>query len=114
MTILKPDNMKRLSLAIIFACCTLALAAQEAIRVNYQGAKPTISDFAWAFLSNAVIEDEDGMFDESTNAVKQAWIQHRKGLPQSEDMTLTIDQKNGYAVLESRQGEHLGRWEMCY
>ena len=106
--------MKRLSLAIIFACCTLALAAQEAIRVNYQGAKPTISDFAWAFLSNAVIEDEDGMFDESTNAVKQAWIQHRKGLPQSEDMTLTIDQKNGYAVLESRQGEHLGRWEMCY
>ena len=106
--------MKRISLAIIFACCTLALAAQEAIRVNYQGAKPTISDFAWAFLSNAVIEDEDGMFDESTNAVKQAWIQHRKGLPQSEDMTLTIDQKNGYAVLESRQGEHLGRWEMCY
>ena len=106
--------MKRISLAIIFACCTLALAAQETIRVNYQGSKPTISDFAWAFLSNAVIEDEDGMFDESTNAVKEAWILHRKGLPQSENMTLTIDQKNGYAVLESRQGEHLGRWEMCY
>ena len=28
--------MKRLSLAIMFVCCTLAMAAQDAIRVNYQ------------------------------------------------------------------------------
>ncbi len=35
--------MKRLSLAIIFACCTLAVAAQEGIQVKYQGAKPTIN-----------------------------------------------------------------------
>ena len=29
--------MKRLSLAIIFAYCTLAVAAQEGFRVDYQG-----------------------------------------------------------------------------
>ena len=35
--------MKRLSLAIVFVCCTLAVAAQgDGFRVNYQGAKPTI------------------------------------------------------------------------
>ena len=28
--------MKRLSLAIIFACCTLAIAAQEGFRVHAQ------------------------------------------------------------------------------
>ena len=38
--------MKRLSLATIFACCMLAVAAQEGIQVKYQGAKPTIRDFA--------------------------------------------------------------------
>ena len=40
--------MKRLFLAIISACLTLTLAAQGGIRVNYQGANPTIGDYAWA------------------------------------------------------------------
>ena len=31
--------MKRTLLAIILACCTLALTAQEAIRVNYNASK---------------------------------------------------------------------------
>lgn len=108
-------DMKKLSLAIIFACFTLALSAQDAIRVNYQGAKPTISDFVWAFLSSSDDDDEEeGCVDESLNAVKQAWIQHRKGLPLDEDETLTIDQKNGYVVYESRYEEHLLKIEMCY
>jgi hypothetical protein len=34
--------MKRLSLAIIFACCTLAVAAQEGFRVDYQGTRPSM------------------------------------------------------------------------
>ena len=43
--------MKRLSLAIVFVCCTLAVAAQgDGFRVNYQGAKPTIKDFAKAYI----------------------------------------------------------------
>jgi len=34
--------MKRLSLAIIFAYCTLAVAAQEGFRVDYQGTRPSM------------------------------------------------------------------------
>ena len=41
--------MKRLSLAIIFACFTLAVAAQEGFRVDYQGTRPTIKDFVKAY-----------------------------------------------------------------
>ena len=56
--------MKRLSLAIILACCTLAVAAQEdGFRVNYQGAKPTIKDFAKAYITsllNPVDEEPEG------------------------------------------------------
>ncbi|MBR6963185.1 MAG: hypothetical protein IKH86_06065 [Prevotella sp.] len=105
--------MKRIFFAVVMACCTLALAAQnDAIRVNYKGARPTISDFAWAYLSDAVIDD-DGCFDESTNAIKQAWIRHRKGLA-PEQGKLTVDEKNGYVLYEIRDGEHLLIWEMCY
>lgn len=104
--------MKRLSLAIILACCAMTLVAQESIRVNYQGTTPTISDFASAFLS-AAVDDED-CIDESTNAIKQAWTQHRKGLPLDEGETLTIDQKNGYIVYESKYDEHMLRIEMCF
>ena len=48
--------MKRLSLAIVFVCCTLAVAAQgDGFRVNYQGAKPTIKDFALAYIASTNI-----------------------------------------------------------
>lgn len=111
----KPNTMKRLVLAIIIACCTLTLAAQDGIKVNYQGERPTISDFAWAFLSvEDGDEDEEGYADESFNAIKQAWIQHRQGLPQDEHETLTIDDKNGFVLYESRYEENLLRIEMCY
>ena len=110
--------MKRELLAIIFACCTLSLAAQDVIRVNYKGAKPTISDFAWAYLSDYVYNEDDDVLDEARNAAKYAWIQHRKGLPQDEGDKLTVDEKNGYAVYESRSEyegvEDLVRIEMCY
>ena len=107
--------MKRTLLAIILACCTLALTAQEAIRVNYKGASPTISDLAWAYLSADNSEDdEEGYFDESFNAVKQAWIQHREGLPLDEEDKLTIDEKNGYVLYEWTSEENKLKIEMCY
>ena len=110
----KTNNMKRLTLAIILACFTLTMAAQGVdIRVNYKGAKPTISDFAWAFLSSDN-GDDDGCVDESFNAMKQVWIQHRKGLPLDEGETLTVDDKNGYICYESKDEEYVLRWEMCY
>lgn len=107
--------MKRIALAIIFAFCTLAMSAQDAIQVNYTGAKPTISDFAWAFLSTDTDDDEEeGYADESFNAVKQAWIRHREGLPQDEYSTLSIDEKNGFVLYEWRYEENMLRIEMCY
>ena len=108
--------MKRISLAILFALFALILPAQDdAIRVNYKGVKPSISDFAWAFLSDYTYdEDGDDCLDEARNAVKQAWIRHRKGLPQYEGQTLTVDEKNGYVVYESKYDDDMVRIEMCY
>lgn len=107
--------MKKLLLAIIFAFCTLAVSAQDAIKVNYTGAKPTISDFAWAFLSVDNGEDElEGESDESFNAIKQAWIRHRNGTPQDDHETLTIDDKNGFVLYEWKYEENTLRIEMCY
>ena len=108
--------MKRLSLAIIFACCTLAIVAQEdGFRVNYQGAKPTIKDFALAYITSLISEaeecDEEGMslYENLQDAIKcQA-----KGLPLEANRTLTIDQKNGFLVYEHKYIEHR-RIEMCY
>lgn len=108
--------MKKVSLTILLVCCTLALAAQDgAFKVNYRGATPTISDFAWAYLYN-VVEDGDDVdcANESERAIKQAWVKHRKGQPQDENVTLTIDEKNGYVLYESRYEEHLLKVEMCY
>ena len=96
------------------ACCTLALAAQnDAIRVNYKGARPTISDFAWAYLSDAVIDD-DGCFDESTNAIKQAWIRHRKGLA-PEQGKLTVDENLRMGAYELKDKAQIAKnIEMVY
>ena len=105
--------MKRLALTLLFACCAIALTAQEPFHVKYQGDRPTISDFANALFS-APDDDEEGEMDESFNAIKYAWTQHRKGLPLDEGTTLTVDQKNGFICYESRYEKELVRIEMCY
>ena len=105
--------MKRTILALILACSTLALSAQGTIKVNYKGAKPSISDFAWAVLSMDE-NSEEADFDESRNAVKEAWVRHQKGLAQEKGVTLTIDEKNGYVLYESKDGEFTSQVEMCY
>jgi len=105
--------MKRTILALILACSTLALSAQGTIKVNYKGAKPSISDFAWAVISrNDQFDEAD--FDESANALKQAMIRHQKGIAQEKGVTLTIDEKNGYILYESKDGEYTVQVEMCY
>jgi len=105
--------MKRISFAIIFACCTLALAAQDAIRVNYQGARPTIIDFAWAYLFSDE-DDEDECDQEATAGIEQALSNYRQGLPQEEGTTLTVDKKNGYILYEWKYENTMVRIEMCY
>ena len=109
--------MKRLSLAIIFVCCVLAVAAQEdGFRVNYQGAKPTIKDFACAYLASLFVDVEEcdreglGLYADLQESIDR----QGKGLPLEENRTLTIDLKNGYLVFERKQDEYLMRIEMCY
>lgn len=108
--------MKRILLAIIFACCTLALAAQDAIPVKFQGERPTISDFAWAYLSYVAEneDEEEGETDESLNAVYQAWVRHRENKAQDPEDKLTIDQRNGFVLYEWSYEEDKLRVEMCY
>ena len=105
--------MKKTSLAIIFACCALAMVAQDAIKVKYQGAKPTISDFVSSYLSIAALDDDECV-NEADNAFNQAWIKHLKGQKLDKGETLTIDNKNGYVCYESRYEQHMLRIEMCY
>lgn len=110
--------MKRLSLAIVFACCTLAVAAQEdGFRVNYQGAKPNIKDFACAYLASLFVDVEEcdreglGLYADLQESIKR----QSKGLPLEENRTITIDMKNGFLVYERKQeDEYLMRIEMCY
>ena len=109
--------MKKAALfAIVFACCTMTVAAQGTIRVNCKGANPTISDFVTAIL--APTYGEDGEEDESMNGIRYAWECYRKGKPQHEGVTFTLDQKNGFACYEYREVEEgvefIARIEMCY
>lgn len=106
--------MKRTLFAIILACCTLSMSAQEGgIRVKSQGAKPTISDFVTAYM-NSISEGDDDCSDESFNAVKQAWNTKRAGKALRKSETLTIDEKNGFVLYENKIDENLLRVEMCY
>ncbi|MBR5640109.1 MAG: hypothetical protein IKW83_10350 [Muribaculaceae bacterium] len=106
--------MKRTSFAIIFACFALALVAQDAIKVKYQGAKPTISDFVWAYLSAYGEDDDDGCMNEPLVAVKEAWVKKQNGRKLDKGETLTIDKKNGYVRYESKHEVSMLRVEMCY
>ena len=109
-------NMKRLTFAIIFACCTLAVAAQD-IRVNYKGAKPSISDFITAYLAPSN-DEEDGCDEEAMSGIRYAWERYLKGFTHDENYTFTLDSKNGFAVYEAKynndDSELLIRIEMCY
>ena len=105
--------MKRLSLAIIFACCTFAMAAQDGIKVNFQGASPNIMDFAWSYVTSSD-GDEDGEIDESTNALRRSLELYRKGQSQPEGFTITVDKKNGNILVLSNQNGFTNKWEMCF
>ena len=74
--------MKKLSLAIIFVCCVLAVAAQEGFRVDYQGARPTIKDFVKAYLTSTLSEEvEECDMEGITDGVS------RKGSQSSDNTT---------------------------
>lgn len=93
--------MKRFFSIVLAACCALTLSAQEVIPVSFTGEKPTIADFAWAFVS-AIDDDEEVDVDESANAFKQAWISY--ALPRSgKDITVT-------SWLDGRTTQRILKW----
>jgi hypothetical protein len=110
--------MKRLSLAIVFACCMLVVAAQEGgFRVSYQGAKPTIKDFAKAYITSLLNpEDEepegDGLY--MYESMQKAMTCQEKGQPLNKNETLSIDLKNGFLIYEQKDDYYVYRIEMCY
>ena len=109
--------MKRIVSAIIFSCLTLLLMAQNGIKVNFKGSKPTVTDFAWAAFPSLNYEDEEESGDRPWRALQNAMERHRKGLPQEEDETLTIDTKNGYILFERTRDEYVDyvfRLEVCF
>ena len=111
--------MKRTSLTIIFACCILALAAQDVIKVNFKGSKPTISDFVGAYLNDYVYnENDDDCLNEVRASAKQAWINYLNGKPQVKNTNLIVDNRNGYVVFEGIDeydgDKDVVRVEMCY
>ena len=97
--------MRKLTLTIIAAALWLSAAAQEQYKVNFQGAKPNIADFAETYLNQANDGEEDDCADESTNAFRWAWNTYRKGQKLTPGHTLTVDAKNGFILYESRQDD---------
>lgn len=108
--------MRRITFALLFAILTLSVYAQDVIKVNYKGARPTVSDFARAAFAvfNA---DDDEPGDRPWKSVENAMKQRSKGIPQEEGETLTIDTKNGYILYElagNEDEDYINRMEVCY
>ncbi len=103
--------MKRIALALLLSCSALVMAAQDGVKVNFKGDRPTISDFVSTFIP-ANTDDEE--YNEPLAALADAWERHQKGLPQKEGETLTVDQRNGFVLFESKDERSLLRIEMCY
>lgn len=108
--------MRKISLAFLFAFLTISAFAQDVIKVNYKGAKPTVTDFAKAGFAYFNADDgEPG--DRPWKSVENAMKRRSKGLPQEEGVTLTVDEKNGYILFEQMYDENESyycRMEVCY
>ena len=85
--------MKRLSFLFILAICALAVAAQDVVRVNYRGSRPTIRDFAVAYLSSFPGADEVEEGEQEglrlLDDMKAALARQSKGQPLDKSETLT-------------------------
>ena len=111
---------KVLLLVSLLAFSVLGLSAQS-FPVKFQGEKPNISDFAWAYVNYELApaedeEDEEGYYNESINAVKNAMEKQRANKAQDPDVTLAIDLRNGFVLYEWKDSDSDNRLrvEMCY
>lgn len=67
--------MKKVLILVAFIVMTITANAQNEFRVSYQGASPSIVDFAWAFLFS---DDDEGECDQEVTAgIKNALTNYR-------------------------------------
>jgi len=109
--------MRKYILLLMMICAVCVSAQDGAIRVNYQGAKPSIKDFAQAYITSLLNpEDEepegDGLY--IYESLQKAMSSQEKGQPLKKDESLTIDLKNGFLVYEQKHDEYVDRIEMCF
>ena len=99
--------MKKTILLAITLLTALAAGAQG-IRVNYKGAKPAISDFAAAYLSQ---EDDEEMIA----GIREDWECHQQGKALSNGAAFTVDVKNGFIRYDKRYTATTYSYtEMCF
>ena len=103
--------MKRLSFTIMLALCTLGVWAQEAIKVNFEGANPNIFDLAWSYLLEYDCNSEDY---EATNGIRDAMERYLQKENQDDGVTLIVDKKAGFISYERLEHGHAQLIEMCF
>lgn len=111
---------KVLLLVSLLAFSVLGLSAQS-FPVKFQGEKPNISDFAWAYVNYELTpaedeEEEEGYYNESIGAVKNAMEKHRANKTLGPGSMLSIDLRNGFVLYEWKDpdSDNRLRVEMCY
>lgn len=111
---------KVLLLVSLLAFSVLGLSAQS-FPVKFQGEKPNISDFAWAYVNYELApaedeEEEEGYYNESIGAVKNAMEKHRANKTLEPGTMLSIDLRNGFVLYEWKDpdSDNRLRVEMCY
>ena len=91
----------------------LVMSAQDVMKVNFSGTKPTITDLAWAFLFSDE-GDEEECDSEATAGIKDALGRYRKGIAQDDNVKLTVDVRAGYILYEWRYENLYSKIEMCF
>ena len=99
--------MKKAILFVFGLMMGMAIQAQG-IRVNYKGAKPTITDFVTAYLSQ---EDDEEMI----SGIREDWESHQQGKALSNGSSFTVDVKNGFVRYDRRYtGNTYSYTELCF
>ena len=111
---------KVLLLVSLLAFSVLGLSAQS-FPVKFQGEKPNISDFAWAYVNYELApeegeDEEEGFYNESIGAVKNAMEMQRANKTLGPGSMLSIDLRNGFVLYEWKDpdSDNRLRVEMCY
>ena len=99
--------MKNVFLFAIALTMSMAMTAQG-IRVGFKGAKPTISDFVTAYLSQ---EDDEEMI----STIRDDWECRQQGKVLSNGASFVVDARNGFVRYDKRYSAKTYSYtEMCY